>query len=174
MATPVGGLRLRLIQDNLHNMIADSLDALGWFDDGRQHDPVDMVEEAPSWDDPIIPNKISVMLESIADIEAELGSNMTEERYQCFIDIYAEDDAVGMHLSNDIRDILRGKMPSIDRGDSRFDVLDLTMATPPVLFICEIEDARWDRGRNFAEAWLKHWFVVSCDIVDFYGDEDDA
>lgn len=174
MATPVGGLRLRLIQDNLINMIQDSLESLGWFDDGRQHMPVEVVEEVPDWDEPILPNKIAVMLESIDDIEAELGSNMTEERHNCFIDVYAEDDAVGMHLSNDLRDILRGKMPSIDRGWSHFAVFDLTEATPSELFKCQFEDVRWDRGRNFSEAWLKHWFVVACDVVDRYGDEDDS
>ena len=173
MATPVGGLRLRLIEDSFIIMLQDSLDQLGWFDDGRDHLAVELVEEPPRWDEPTQPNKIAVMIESIDDLEAELGSNLTEERHNCYIDIYAEDDAVGKHLSNDIRDILRGKMPSIDRGYPHYGVYDLTEATPPHLFNVDIESVRWDRGRNFSEAWLRHWFVVACDLVDTYGDETD-
>lgn len=174
MTTYVGGLRVRLIQDNLFDMIQDSLDALGWFDSGRDHNPVEMVEEEPNWEEPITPNKISVLIESIDDFEAEMGSNLMEERHNVFVDIYAEDDATGMHLSNDIRDILRGKFPSIGRTVSRMDVYDKTLATPAQIFAVDIENSRWDRGRSFSESWLRHWFVVSCDLVDVYGDEDDG
>lgn len=174
MTTYVGGLRVRLIQDSVFDMLQDSLDALGWFDAGRDHEDVELVDEEPDWNSPITPNKISVIIESINDSDAEMGSNLMEERHSVFIDIYAEDDATGIHLSNDIRDILRGKMPSIDRGWPQIEIYDKTLATPAVIFNVDVEDARWDRGRNFAEEWLKHWFVVSCDLVDVYGDEDDA
>lgn len=174
MTTYVGGLRVRLIQDNVFDMLEDALDALGWFDVGRDHETVELVDEEPDWDTPITPNKVSVIIESINDFEAELGSNLMEERHNVFIDIYAEDDATGIHLSNDIRDILRGKFPSISRTQPRIDIYDKTMATPAVIFTVEVEDARWDRGRSFSESWLKHWFVVSCTLVDTYGDEDDA
>lgn len=174
MSTYVGGLRVRLIQDNVFDMLETALGDLGWFDAGRDHEDVTLVDEEPDWDSPITPNKISVIIESINDSEAEMGSNLTEERHNVFIDVYAEDDATGIHLSNDIREILRGKMPSIDRGWPSIDVYDKTLATPVVIFTVDVEDARWDRGRSFSEAWLKHWFVVSCTLVDTYGDEDDA
>ncbi len=100
--------------------------------------------------------------------------HLEEESHSLFIDVYAQDDATGTHLSNDIRDILRGKFPSIGRIRPLCEVYDKTMATPSVIFTVDLEEVRWDRGRSFAEDWLKHWFVVSATLTDVYGDEDDS
>jgi len=173
VSTLVGGLRLRVIQDSMRQLVEEGLDGIGWFESGRQHEPVNLVEGEPDWNEPIEPNSVAVNLDTSTGFDAELGSNLQEERIVCYVDVYAEDDAVGMHLSHDIRDILRGKMPSIGRTEPTLEVYDFSAATPDVIFNCDIEDVTWDRGRSFTEKHLRHWFVVACDLVDVYGDEND-
>ena len=41
----VGGLRVRLIRDNILAMLEQGLTDLGWFDEGRKHKPVTLIED---------------------------------------------------------------------------------------------------------------------------------
>lgn len=170
----VGGLRTRLIVMSFQQMIRDSLDALGWFDAGRQHQPINFVVRPAEWEDKVDFNSIAVTCEDVADIDAETGSNLTEDTWTYSVDIYAEDDAVGIHLINDIRDILRGKIPSIGRTGPILPVFDYQAATPTQIFTCDIEDVVVDRARGFTKAWQQHWWAARCDVIDTYGDEDYA
>ncbi len=179
MATYVGGLRSRLISDSFYEMIRASLTALGWFDSGRQHSPIILVRGDVSWDNPTSINTLAV---SNIDINAdymELGSNYMEERWSVYVDFYAESDSLGTHMAGDIRDILRGKMPSIGRSQPLFEVLDYTNVvnpgdSPAFLFNVEIEQVTLDRAHNASRPWQRHFFSVSAELIDDYGDENDA
>lgn len=171
MTDIVGGLRVRLIKDSFFYMIEESLAVRGWFDPGRQHMPVNLVAKSQNWDEPVQYNTLAISVEDVQDDEQEMGSNLTEDRWQVYVDFFAEDDALGMDLTNDIRDILRGKMGSIGRGRPSFTVFDYRQATPNRLFRCGIENVISDRARNFPRPWQQHWYVVRCDVLDTYSDD---
>ena len=103
-----------------------------------------------------------------------MGSNLAEFRLPYFIDVYAQSSAVGQHLATDIRDILQGRFPSIGRNAPVFTVMNYAQATPTELFTCEIDDVEVNRAHNFTKEHEKYWYAIYCEIVDAYGDEDDA
>lgn len=180
MTIYVGGKRARLISDNFYELVRTGLDALNWFDAGRQHKPITMMHGQPEWDDPVAFNTVAIADINVTDAEAELGSNLTEDTWSMFVDFYAEDDSVGAHLIGDVRDMLRGKMPSIGRNTTFVTVYDFTQTSDPdtdsgpALFEVEIQNVQLDRAYNQSRPWMKHWFSVRCDLVDYYGDENDA
>jgi hypothetical protein len=178
---PVGGLRARLIRDSFEKMLRDALDARGWFDTDRRHSPITLISGAYDWDEPIPLNTLSIAAEDLSSDEIELGSNAAEDRWTVWVDFYAESEPLGMDVAHDIRDILRGKMPAIDRIAPIFPVLDFTVdlveppeppEPPPILFYCDIEDVVVDRARGFTRPHERYWYAVRCDIVDEFFDEE--
>lgn len=173
MSTYAGGMRFRLIQDNFENMVRGALDTLGWFDAGRSHKPVTLISQAVDPHSQIVPNLVGIAAEDMSSLELELGSNFEELRWYYYIDIFAEDGAVGLHLTGDIQDILKGKMASAGRSRPSFDVYDLSMTTPTRLFWCEIENVQFQRQRNFQQAQGQYWWTIAAEVVDAYYDEGD-
>lgn len=180
MTIVVGGKRARLISDNFYELVRSGLDALDWFDSGRQHHAITMMRGQPEWDDPVAFNTVAIADINVGDVSAEVGSNLTEDTWAMFVDFYAENDSVGAHLIGDVRDILRGKMPSIGRSTAFFTIYDFSQTsdpdtdTGPALFEVEIQNVHLDRAYNQARPWMKHWFSVRADLIDYYGDEYDA
>lgn len=173
----VGGIRTRMIRENFQNMIHDSLDALHWFDANRQHDPLqvlsgDQILENERDQIPIKPNIVAVQLGDAIDTEAELGSVLTNKDAIYFIDVYAENEAVGLHLGGDIVDILLGKFNSIGRDGPELQVMDLTQDPPVEAFWCEIEDVSMDRVQVYRREYERFYWMISCRVLDsYYGDE---
>jgi hypothetical protein len=161
-----GGLRARLIRDSLEELVRSSLDALGWFDAGRQHAPIRIIEEPNDWDEPIEFNSISVSGGDLVDAELELGSTATEDTWTYYCDCYMEDESVAIAISGDIREALRGKLPDIGRTGPVMDVYDFRDDPPDVIFTCELQNIIVDRGRGFSQPWLRYWFTVRVEIVD--------
>lgn len=172
--TYVGGTRERLIKENFYHMLRDSLEALGWFDTGRQHRDVTFMFEPADYQSEVMPNKISIWDEDMFSLDDELGSNFAEHRMSYFVDVYAENGSVGLALSGDVMSILQGRMPSIDRGAPNLDVLDISLATPVHLFYVEIEDIERQRGHAFSRPWERYWYQITLTLIDFYGNEDDG
>lgn len=171
MTTLVGGLRARFIHDSTFETLRAALDALGWFDSGRRHLPINLIPTAAEWDAEIPLNTVAVSSTNTSGEDAELGSNLIDDRTVFYVDIYAQDDALGKHLAYDVRDLLRGKMPSIGRARPVLDVLDLSQVPPAPVTIAEIDNVVVDRANSFARDWEKHWWVVRFDVLDSYGDE---
>ncbi len=169
----VGGLRDRLIIDNMYNMINDSLRALGWFDEDSIYRAPQVRIEPIGERESIEPNVVVISDEDVDGLEYELGSNFNEYRWQYYIDVYAESQVCGRELAGDIRAILEGKFNSIGRDSSRLVVYDLTLATPSEIFQCDIEEVTVDRGRFYERPYQKFWWMISFHLVDFYGNEDD-
>lgn len=174
MTTLVGGVRTRMIQDSFRNMIVDGLTDLGWFDTNRKHRPIRIIDRPNKWDDPIEFNSMVISLEDRDDSYGEMGSNYMIDTWTAYIDFYAESDPLGMQVQGDVRDILRGKIPSIGRTDSCFDVYDYRMATPVAFTTVQINNVVDDRARNFPNAWQAHWFVVRAELEDDFLDEEDT
>lgn len=171
MTVPVGGLRARLVRDSFYNFVREGVVARGWTDAGRKHKPYQFIAAPTDWNEEIPFNSIAVSAENVQDEEVELGSNLTDDTWTYYIDLYAESNNVGMDCAHDVRDMLRGKIPSIDRSLQAFPVLDYRMATPQTLFWCNIENVVLDRARDFPQAWRKNWFSIRCDVIDTYADE---
>ena len=176
MADVVGGLRYRLAHDSCTEMLRAALEALGWFDAGRRHRVVRILREPANWDEPIEPNLICVSTQDSEAIEAELGSSLTGVVVPYIFDIYAESESVGLHLSGDIFDILRGRHPDAGREVAKFSILDFRAATPEEIGYGVIADVERSRTPMRVERpWLQNWFVISANVTDHYfGDADAA
>ncbi len=171
MSDIVGGLRARLIRESLYQKIEAGLTDLGWFDAGRPHQPIQFLPKGANQDDPIEENTLALADENDYESGWEMGSNLTEQTWQMYVDFYAESDALGLSLIRDVRDILRGRFTSIGQDTTWFHVYDFREATPPILFQCEIQNVDTDRAHGFLKPWLAHWYSCVFEIVDTYADE---
>jgi hypothetical protein len=105
--------------------------------------------------------------------EMEMGSTLSEHRWAFYLDFFGENDALSIHMSHDVKDILEGRMASIGRTGAIFTVYDWQQATPPELFTCGITGVSLDRAQNFPKPWQKYWRSVAFIVADEYADEDD-
>lgn len=168
MTPIVGGIRSRLIRDSIYHCLYDSLDALGWFDTDRRHRPIVFTGRSYENDEEIQLNTISLSDEDLSEFPLELGSTAAEIHWDYWIDFYAEDDSIGKHLINDVRDILGGRMAAIDRDDSSVAVLDYRLATPVPVFSVQIEDLAVQKAHNFPKPFQRHWYGCSFTVFDYY------
>lgn len=168
MTDYVGGLRYRLIQESLYRMIYGALDELNWFDGQPGRENVRMVPEPLPLQVEIPLNTIALVDLDLVDDEDELGSDLSEVRWTFYVDFYAANKSVGIHLINDVRDILKGKMSSIGRTAPNLEVYDFSLATPVPVFFCEIEDVVVDKSDQAPQPWLKNWYTCRFELVDSY------
>ncbi len=168
MTTVTGGLRNRLIERSLTNHIRAGMNALGWFDPGRQHQPVSLVARQHDIDEEVPLNTVAVVVDDIQDTDVEIGSNLAEHRIDIWVDVYAESDSLGAHIADDVRDMLGGRLAGYT--DPSFLVTDLTNVG---IFTVEIEELRRRRARGFPHPWQRHWFTVSGVLLDTYDGEND-
>lgn len=171
--TVVGGLRDRLLLDNIYYLLNDSLDALGWFDSGRAHLPVTLTVDPVGDDTELLPNIVAITMEDVDPDDLEMGSNLREYEWEGFIDVYAEDTPIGKHLAGDIRAILEGKLPSIGRVGGTVPIVNYSLATPVQVFSVDIIDVNQGRQRMYTKPFQRYWWTIGFFLVDAYGDEDD-
>jgi hypothetical protein len=164
--------------DSTRLAVLAGLEALGWFDatiydtppGTRKHRPVRFISRPLRWDEPIEPNAVSVSPEDDIDTPQGLGGDV-EDRISVYIDVFAEDGPVGMHLTYDIRDYLLGKYASTGQTDNWIDVYDFTQATPTPFTRVEIEDVLVDAAASQTREWQRNWWMIRADLVDDYADE---
>lgn len=171
MATVVGGERARLIRESVFQLVKSNLTTLGWFDPTRPHLPIDFVSRSFDQSQQIPINSAALSDENMTDRYVELGSLLSENTWQMYIDFFADSDALGLHFIRDVQDILRGRFSSIGRNDTVFNVYDFTLPGPPVIFTCDIENVVVDRAHGFLKPWLEHWYSCSFTILDYYDSE---
>jgi len=167
----VGGLRARLTRDSLFYMLQDKLGLLGWFTAQVSRTPITFVAEPPSLDTEVPLNSLALADDSSQGIDIELGSGLAEQTWAYFVDFYAENDALGLHLIRDVKDLLEGRMASIGRSNNTLTVLDWSLATPAPIFVCQIEQVATHRAHDFPHPWLRHWHSCSFTLVDTYDNE---
>ncbi len=170
----VGGLRGRLIRESIYQAVNTALDDLGWFDAGRKHTPIQFIPTGVDDNENIDKNVLVLADWDLADFPEEMGSDLAEHRTTYYLDFYAEDDAIGLHMGQDLRDIMAGRITAIGRNAPRVDVYDWTMATPSVIFTVQIEDILIDRPEVFERPWQRFLRSVRFDVVDYYGNDEDA
>lgn len=172
----VGGLRARLLKESLFHMINDSLAQLGWFDAGRQHQAVTFRAHAVDDDETITVNMVALADEDLVSDEIELGTLLSEHRWTFYVDVYAENDSIGIHLSHDIKSILEGRMPAIGRGNNRLMIIDYTStsATPSIIAYADIDEVSVQKAHGFTKPWQKHWYSVPMLVTDYYADSGDT
>lgn len=171
MTNYVGGLRLRLIKDSLYYMLNSSMDQLGWFNSGLTTKPVILTPEQLDTSVEIKPNIVGISSENMIQQDIELGSNLAENTWDIYIDVLAEDEAVGIHLAGDIYDILRGKISSIGRTKPRLEVYDLYPNNNDIIFNCQFENVILHRVRDWSKPANKYWWVIGVEIIDTYYDD---
>jgi hypothetical protein len=163
-----GGKRDRLIRDAVAGVVKDGIDSLGWLSGTRKHLPINWRDEAITETDTVVPlNTITLVSDSERDEERELGTNATEDRWSFWVDFYAENEDIGREMIGDVRDILRGKYPSIGRTAPVVLVYDPLSDPPELLFGLEIENVEPDRPpRQTQRPFEQFWFTCSFDVVD--------
>lgn len=177
MSNIEGGLLDRLVFDSFVRMLRESLDALEWFDTGRWHDPFTLRTSPVPVKEEIPPNTIVVTFEDATDEPGEIGSTLSIDTTVVWIDIYPvgkkpdQSMSLGRHIAGDVRDILRGKMPSVNRTDPSFMVYDLTEAgvgdsDPDELFLVQIDNVEVLRDHNPPSSPGRFWFSVTADLVE--------
>jgi hypothetical protein len=167
--TVVGGLRARFLSDSFFNLISDSLDDLDWFNSEREHEPLRVLPEPQDLQNPIMFNTIAISMEDEKDIGGELGSNLTETQVTFYIEIFCESEALLIHLSRDLKDILGGRYVSIGRVLPSFPIYDYRQATPEIIAYAQINRIDVDKPRDFGQPWLKHWRIIRVLVEDTYG-----
>jgi hypothetical protein len=164
----VAGLRDRLLKDSFFALVQQALSVLGWLDPGRQHRPLTLTSEPNHWDVPVTPNTVTVDFTGSSVSEWEVGSRLTSDLHIGYVEIYAENDSLGTHLANDLRDWLRGRLHP--QPGVTFPIFDFSQgSTPPVIGHMDIGAV--SALRNVAaneDVWIRHWFRVRCEIRDTY------
>lgn len=171
-----GGLRARLIRDNMYDVVNDGLTELGWMNDDRPHNPVEVRIDQVPHGEVAEPNIVVVTAEDLFESPMEMGSLAGQHTWMYYIDVYAEDNILGMALATDIRDILQGRFTSsVSRIGPDVDVYDLRLdlATPHRLFSVEIENVDMNKSRAYEQPYEKFWWVVDFQLLDFYTSEED-
>jgi hypothetical protein len=182
--TVAGGLRGRLIFDNIYLLLKNNLESLGWINGnaGRRHQPISLVVESQDLTTEVPVNTLALSDENVSSRPWEIGSQLTEDTRYYYVDFFGESDPVAKHLTGDVRDILQGKYASLGRTAPVLIVYDLrnnnnANPTPPplpVLFSCDIIDIRVDRAHGYREPWLRHWYSVQFALLDYYNNDADA
>jgi hypothetical protein len=166
----VGGLRDRLLKDSFYAHVEEALTTLGWLEPGRSHRPITLTQKPAAWDEPVELNTVTVDFASSENTEWEVGSALTSDVHVGYVEVYAENDSLGIHLSNDLRDWFRGRLQPGLIGVT-FPIFDYREgSTPPVIGYMDIDNISALRNVSVSSnLWLRHWFRVRCDIRDTYG-----
>lgn len=176
MTEAIGGWRDRLIWESCHRALHDALEDLGWFNDlGNASKPIDPIVWSTKSlkDDEVIPPNFLVLSSEDTDGDsAEIGSSLTEDSVEMWLDFYPVNDALGRHLMGDVRDLLRGKMPTVGFSEAGLMVVDyrpasLSDTSGEDLFWVDIEGvAEVHNAGNPATPELRTWRSVTWRIVD--------
>jgi hypothetical protein len=175
--TYIGGLRARLIHNNIYDLIVDGLTDLGWLDTDREHEPVTVRADQVDNDEKVAPNIVTVTVEDDVEEPMEMGSNLVEKNWSFYVDVYAEDDILALHLATDIVDVLNGRFTqTVSRMGPDVTIYDLTQSAATPIPVCTVEIVHVEQNKSrFAERpWQKYWRVVSFTVVDHYDTEEDA
>jgi hypothetical protein len=166
--TVIGGLRARLLHDSVMDTIKSGLGALGWFDPGRSHRPIEFFATPQEWDREITANSMVITARSRVTDWVEVGSNLSRDTVVIGVDIYGDTDSLVMHLSNDVRDLMRCRFPFGPENGS-LAILDFQMATPVPIGYAAIADVRVTRLRpQINRPFSQHWFGVDIELYDTY------
>lgn len=154
-----GGIRDRMIIESVVQAVTAELQTEGWFDAGRQHAALTIVDEFPQDTDEVATNTLAFSFETAVGRDAEMGSNAEEHTMNVFVDFFAESDALGRHVAGDIY--------AFFKETRHVPVYDYRLATPVVEFYAEVdEDVEKRKPSRAVNPWQKHWHVVAVSLTD--------
>lgn len=165
-----GGLRRRLLSESVRVTILASLDRMGWFDAGRQHDPLNFAAKPNDWDEQVVPNTFSITLEDTHEDPSELGDVAVDDTITFFFDFYADSDALGRHVAWDVHAIVMGLATAAGRNAPVFDVYNLLAPTPSIFTQVDVEHCVVDQVDGDRRPWQAHWWFVRFDLLDDHAD----
>lgn len=157
-----GGRRDRMILESVVLAIEDDLTSREWFDPGRQHQPIVIIDEYPDTEDRVVYNTMSIQFGDSNTRLAELGSRAEIHMVPIFVDFFAENDALK-------RDVI-GDIYAWANETTAIPIIDLSLgaATPTIEFYLEIEaeSAQKEYPPRATNPWMKHWGIVSFMVSD--------
>lgn len=157
---PDGGLRDRLIHESILQNIVTHLTSLGWFDVGRQHQPITVIDEYPDETGEVAYNTLAITMGDAGGITTELGNTAEDHEIIMFVDFFAESDSLGRHVIGDIYKYLR--------TNNIQQVRDYEAPLTPVIFTVEVDDdVEKRRPSTVAYRWQKHWQICSFTVIDY-------
>ena len=165
----MGRKRLSSINDALYSFVKEGMSELGWLTPAKSRENVQLINEPVDYSVEIKPNIVSVTIEDSIDDRVELGSLLSEEMWDCYIDIFAENQAVGQGLVADLAALLRGKFASLGLDGTRLSVNDYR--TDEFAFSCEIENVVIERQRNSDRKYQRYWWIIGFDLIDTYNSD---
>lgn len=153
-----GGKRDRMILESVLRQVEADLAVRGWFNSGRQHAPVTVIDAYPGDGENVAEPALNTLAFSYGESfqrMLEMGSNAETHTFPIYIDFYGESDAVTRHIVGDIYAYL-GLNPLIP-------VYDYDLATPAEDFKLEVveESVAKSFPTNVTNPWQKHWGIVS-------------
>jgi hypothetical protein len=168
----IGGLRSRLLHDSVQNTIEAGLAVLGWFDPGRSHRHIEFLTKPAEWDREITANSMVITARSRVTDWVELGSLLSQDMVVIGVDIYGESDSFVFHIANDIRDLMRGRLPVGPQRGS-LPIMDYRMTTPMPIGHAAVTDVRATRVRpQVNRAYSLFWMGVDIELLDVYYSSD--
>jgi len=175
-----GGLRDRLIYDSLWYCFNASLGGLGWFDatiydtpvGTRQNRPVTLQAQQIDWTEEISPNTIAFAPDNETDQDWELGTSLSQQTWRFYCTIIAESEPISVQLAGDVRDILRGRLSTIERdGGPYVNLYNWSAATPYRIGYLEIQNVSILRMPLYSEKWQRYMREVTWEALDWYSDD---
>lgn len=155
-----GGLRDRMIVQSVTNAVVEHLDSLDWFDSGRQHLPLVVVDEFPDdRSEPAI-NTLAFSAELGTGDDTEMGSFAEAHMLTMFVDFFAESDALGRHVIGDVYAFLKKTrvIPIFDHS--------VPPPTTPEFFVEVSHDVEKRKSGRAVNAWQRHWYVCAFEVED--------
>lgn len=157
-----GGLRDRIIHESLYKAIEGELTTLGWFDAGREHDPITMVDEFPDEEDADVAfNTLAFSMGDGSGLISEMGSDKEDHEIVFFVDFFAQNDALGRHVRGDIEHFLKSNPIQ--------QVYDYSQGGDPPVFTVEVDEEAMQKRKptRAVQKWQKHWYVLSFSAIDY-------
>jgi hypothetical protein len=163
----VPGVQQRLLIDSFRHLITWTLDGLGWFSIDAAWKPIEVLVAPHKWDIPVDPNLVALHFDNTETEQAEVGNTaLLADVNDVTITLYAETESLGINLSADLVDILRGNFPSLGRVRSTFPILDFQQPTPPVIGYASIGSISTNRIPTRAQAyWQSRLFELSFQVT---------
>ena len=160
MAPLSGGTRYRMTLESVAQDIKAFMTAEGWFDPGREHAPIILIDEYPDDKDEVAANTLAISMGDSFSQPMELGSQAEHFSVPIFADFFAENDGLGRHLTGDIYQHVQ--------TTKTFDVYDYDLATPTVEFAVSVREevSEIRKPERAVNAWQRHWFVCAFMVED--------
>lgn len=140
--------------------IESHLQSLGWFDTGRQHEPLKILDEYPDDKDEVDVNSMAFSMGDSSSVPTELGSQAETVLIPIFVDFFAENDGLGRHVIGDIYQHVQ--------TTKTFDVYDYDQATPTVDFMVAVREEVTEirKAERAVNPWQRHWYVCAFLVED--------